>query len=128
MALDLQHHEHALTWHRESLQLAWQIRDRAGIAACLEGLASVVWERARRESADQVLRFVAAAGVLRARVGAPLPPAQRPHREHLVTQLRAVCGEERFTCLWAEGEAMEIAEMVAVALGDPVAWTPTRSE
>jgi predicted ATPase/transcriptional regulator with XRE-family HTH domain len=96
-----------------SLRPLWAVRDKWGVAYCLEGLAGVSggqgqWERAAR-------LFGAAAG-LRESLQAPLAPAERGQYERSLAVARAQGDPARWEAAWAEGQALPLAQMVVAAL------------
>jgi tetratricopeptide (TPR) repeat protein len=98
----------------ESLALRRRAGNRLGIAECLEGLAAV----AATEHPPRAARLLGAATALRERLGAPLPPADRPEQEHCLSAIRAVVGEADFATAWASGQALDWREAAAEALAD----------
>ena len=113
-------YEQAQRYYQESLGLRHELGDKAGIAACLEGVADVA--QALGELA-QAARLLGAAHVLRAALGAPLRPSDRPRYETLVEHTRAQLGEAAFAAAWVEGQAIPLEQSVGYALdigGGPV--------
>jgi predicted ATPase/class 3 adenylate cyclase len=87
--------------------------DREGIARCLEATAALL--AARAEVAGAV-RALGAAAALREAIGAPLPPADRPKHEQLVTEAGARLGEGAYAEAWEAGRALPLEQAVAEAL------------
>jgi hypothetical protein len=57
-----------------------------------------------------------AAEAARERIGAPLPPGDRPLYDRHLARARADLDETAFDAAWAEGRAMTLDEAVAYAL------------
>ena len=97
---------------REGLGLFRKIGHRLGIATALEGMAGSV----SSENAERAARLFGAAEAIRAAIGAPLPPVDRPAHERDAAAIRAHLAETAFAAAWAEGQAMPLAQVVSVAL------------
>ncbi len=108
----LGNYERAVTLFEESLQLARQLGDKATVTDIVEGLAEVAQAR---EEMGRAARLFGGVAVLRAAVGDPLSPAERARYNRNVAVLRAALGEDRFTMLWREGQAMTLEEIIAYA-------------
>jgi non-specific serine/threonine protein kinase len=103
---------------REALAIRRELDDRSGLAACLEGLATVA---AGSGQPERAARLLGAAGALRAAVGAPLPPAERPEVEAAAAAARAALGEAAFAAASAAGADLPLERAMAEALGEAVA-------
>jgi len=108
----LGNYERAVTLFEESLQLARQLGDKATVTDIVEGLAEVAQAR---EEMGRAARLFGGVGVLRAAVGDPLSPAERARYDRNVAAVRAALGEDRFTMLWREGQAMTLEETITYA-------------
>ncbi len=85
---------------REGLGLFRETDSRLGIATALEGFAGL----AVPEEAEHAARMFGAAEAIRAAIGAPLPPVDRPAYEYAVVATRARLGETAFAEAWAQGQ------------------------
>jgi hypothetical protein len=98
----------------ESLALRQEQAHRPGMAASLAGLARVAATTGEHE---RVVRFLAAAGALRAAGGGTVAPHERGDDERALAMARSVLGQAAFAAAWAAGRAMPIERVVADALG-----------
>lgn len=96
----------------EGLGLFREIDSKLGIATALEGFAGLVVP----EDAERAARLFGAAEAIRAAIGAPLPPVDRPAYERDVAAARVQLGEAAFADEWAEGQAMPLAQAVSHGL------------
>jgi tetratricopeptide (TPR) repeat protein len=103
----------ALALLRESLAVVHRRGERLEVAAGLEGLATVAAGTAQPARAA---RLLGAAAALRAAIGAPLPPVDRPAYDAALTVTRAALGEDAFAAAWTAGERLTLDESVAEAL------------
>ena len=87
---------------------------RPQILARLEGLAQVWLGLNQPERAGTLL---GAASRLRAAMGAPVLPVDRPGYDQTLGALRASLGDGALAAAWAAGEAISTDESVAYALG-----------
>ncbi|MGH2618133.1 MAG: ATP-binding protein, partial [Thermomicrobiales bacterium] len=104
---------HAAALHHEALTLARDLDDRIGVAFGLEGIAAVL---AAAGTHDRAIELLGAADALRAAVGAPLPPENRPDRDRVIAGARAALDDARFSSCWEAGSALPWGEAVAGAL------------
>jgi predicted ATPase/DNA-binding SARP family transcriptional activator len=88
----------------ESLTLAHQLDDRGTLAAALAGVATL----AAGERAERAIRLAGAA--------AALDPARQAALERALEPAHAAREGERFVAAWAEGQAMDVARAVELAL------------
>ena len=104
----------AAALYEESLGLRRAVGDKEGMALTLDGLAAVAGAHGRPGLAA---RLIGAATALRPAMGAPRqpPPSFSPHYEPTVAATLAALGEDRFTMLWREGQAMTLEEIIAYA-------------
>jgi tetratricopeptide (TPR) repeat protein len=112
----------ALALYKEALALYWHVGELSQLARCLEGLAEVLQALGQ---ARQGTRFLAAAGALRERIGAPLPPANRPEHEQMVAALDTALGPD-FSAAWQTGATLPLEQVVdaALALDGTTTQTP----
>lgn len=101
--------------HRESLKLCVQIGEKRRLAFCLEGLALVACSQARFR---RTVTLLAAAHILRAAAGAPLPAIEQVEIDRALTEARAALNESAFDAAWAAGKTMSVDEVVDLALGN----------
>jgi excisionase family DNA binding protein len=94
------HHRAGELWHA-----AW----------CLEGVALAGAETGPAWAA----RLLGAAEVLRAAIGAPIPPPHRPAHDRVVAHIRARLGPEPFAAAWASGRSLALPGAVAEAQDVP---------
>jgi len=104
----------AAALYEESLGLRRAVGDKEGTALTLDGLAAVAGAHGRPGLAA---RLIGAATALRLAMGAPRqpPPSFSPHYEPAVAAALAALGEDRFTMLWREGQAMTLEETITYA-------------
>jgi DNA-binding CsgD family transcriptional regulator/tetratricopeptide (TPR) repeat protein len=108
----------------ESLTAHTSLGDRWRIASVVETIAELVAAPANPVLAATLL---GAAGALRATLGAPIPPAERPAYNQCVARLRGSLDAARFGGAWQCGELMTLEELVDAALqaaSTPPAGTP----
>jgi tetratricopeptide (TPR) repeat protein len=103
--------------HQESLALHRELGDKEGIATNLEGMARVA---TAPDTAPEVLvraaRLLGAADALREAIGMPLPPNDRQSYERTTAATRAAVGEHAWAAAWAEGEGMQLEQVIAIIL------------
>jgi non-specific serine/threonine protein kinase len=102
---------------RDSLALYREAGDKQGIAMCVAGLAGVVRAAVQPEWAT---RLLGAADALLEAIGAHLWPADRMEYDRHVAAVRAYLNENAFEAAWAEGRAMSLEQVVALAELTPV--------
>ncbi len=107
--------ERAAEMLRRSLTMLWQAGDRRRVAECLEGLAAVTWARGVPERA---VRLSGAASALRAAIGMPLAPAERPGHERTIVGARAALGDGPFDAAWQTGAAEPLDRIISDEHGD----------
>jgi predicted ATPase len=105
---------------RRGLRLCRELGMQAGIAAGLEGLAAVAGAQRQPERAA---RLFGAATALRAAIGAPVSPGERPAYERNLARARTLMDDATWAAVYAEGQAMMIEQAIADALAgtDPTA-------
>ncbi len=116
---------------RERLSEALALADAAGprivVAAALDALGVLaVGQGALRQG----VRLLAAAARLRAAMGTPVRPADRPAVEGALAAARASLGDATFTDAWAAGQALPVEQLVvhAVAIPEDDGATPERAD
>jgi tetratricopeptide (TPR) repeat protein len=106
----------AAAWFQQGLAIRHELGERSGLPECLEGLATVAIGQARP---DRAARLLAAAQALRASIGVPLPPVDRPAVEAAVQAARAALGDAAYDAAWSAWQALSLDEVVAEALAEP---------
>jgi hypothetical protein len=110
----------AHTLFRESLVIRQELRDQAGIAECIEGIAALAVgkEQGGKGTLDarRAALLFGAAAALRATLGAPLPPVDRPVYDRHLAAARTRSGEAAWTAAWAEGQNMSLKQAIAYTL------------
>ena len=97
----------------ESLEVRREIGDIGGSAWCLERLAGVAMEQGQAEKAARL--FGAASG-LRAAIGSIIDQVDQAEYKSNLSSLQAELGEERFTGMWGEGDALTLEQAAAYAM------------
>jgi len=95
----------------ESLRIVEALDAPRRLVECLEGFACIA---ARRGHGDRALRMAGAAAAIRESIGAPQPPWSRRIEEGWIADARRRVGPAAAR-VWAEGRALPVAELVAVA-------------
>jgi non-specific serine/threonine protein kinase len=95
--------------------------DPIGVALCLDALA---WIAASRHEMARSLTLLAAADQAWTAISAPLPPALRAHHDAALRTARAPLPAAEYRAAFARGRAMEQAEAIAFALGEPTRPRP----
>jgi len=98
---------------RDALLVHQRLGDRWRMASVLEEIAGSVL--ARRDT-SQAVRLMSGAGVLRERIGTPVPPAEAEDREAALARLRRQLTPAGFESAWAEGAALELGDAVDLAV------------
>jgi tetratricopeptide (TPR) repeat protein len=97
----------------ESLELFHELGDVSRTGDTLEGIAEIV---ARRGKDDCAARLWGAGAALRAEAGKEMEPSERALHEESLAQVRNRLGEDALAEAWAEGEALDPDEAVALGL------------
>jgi DNA-binding NarL/FixJ family response regulator len=92
----------------QGLETARELGDPMLEAACVEGLAGA-------HGPVVATRLLGAAESLRERAGAGWPAFVHADSERSADRARRALGDERFAAEWAEGQAMDAAEIVRLA-------------
>src|SRR6266567_3579762 len=94
---------------------SWAVLSELGVkvqsAACLEGLGEVV---AAQGEPGWAVRPWGAAAVLRAAIGAPIPPVYRTSYVQAVAAARALLDETTFAAQWAAGRTIPVKQALIV--------------
>jgi predicted ATPase/class 3 adenylate cyclase/Tfp pilus assembly protein PilF len=102
--------------HAEGLAIRRGLGERRNIAYSLEGMAEVVAALGNPLCAS---RLWGAAEHLRANIGAPLPPNDRPRYDRCVGAARTSSNSDAaFARAWQEGAALELDAAIELALAD----------
>jgi len=100
----------AYTLYKEGLAIAMEMKRKALIASCLEGVARVSTSQGKFVWATQLWGL---AETLRAAVGVPIPPIDRADYERSVANACAQLGEKVFATAWAQGQSMTPEQALA---------------
>jgi predicted ATPase len=106
------------TLHWQALELKQVLGYRRQIAITLEDLAALAVAEGRLERAAYLL---GAATELRATIGSPQGVPEQIATEQVVAEARPALGEEAWAAALAAGQALPLAQVIADALGEPVA-------
>jgi len=98
--------------YADSLVLFGEAGDQLYSIVSLEGMARLDIDARPTRAA----RLLAAAGVVRDALGAPMPPVDRPDHDRAVADARDALGDERFVAAWAAGRAMPLEQAIDEAL------------
>jgi tetratricopeptide (TPR) repeat protein len=101
---------------REALTLQQQQQLKRLLTESLERCA---WIAADTHQPQRAARLFGAAEVARERIGAPLPPGDKPMYDRHLARARADLDELAFDAAWVEGRAMTLDEAVEFALAEP---------
>jgi predicted ATPase len=113
LALDDPDPSPAVGLFAESLARRRQLRDRAGIAECIEALAAV---EERAGHAATATRLLGAAQALRIRIGAARPESDEHAHAARVAALRVAIGADSFDRAWSAGSCTDSETVVASLL------------
>lgn len=102
----------------ESLAVLHSLQDRHGVAEWLESAAALARADGRPAAAA---RLLGAADALRAAIGAPRAPKDRPTHEALASALCSYLGDEAFRAATAAGAALGWRRAADEALAGPAA-------
>ncbi len=101
---------------RAALDSMRQLDDPMGVVLCLDALA---WIAAAQDQAARALTLRAAADTAWAAIPATPQPALRKHHDAALAAARDAMPESALTAAVAEGAAMNRAQAIAYALGEP---------
>ncbi|MFN8488784.1 MAG: helix-turn-helix domain-containing protein [Caldilineaceae bacterium] len=107
-------HAAAIQRYRESLALAWELKDNPVIARCLVGLGGVALTQGAVEQAGQLF---AAAQTLFDQLPPFLPPGDQAEYRNMVATVRSALGEEGVEKVAAQEAMRTTAQVVAYGLG-----------
>jgi predicted ATPase/Tfp pilus assembly protein PilF len=105
--------ERATAALRESISIRRDISDKGGLAWCFEKLAEIALLQGETPRAA---RIFGAAAAQRASIDSIVDPADQPHYEQIIGQIRAELDEKIFQLLWEEGKAMTLDQVIAYVL------------
>jgi predicted ATPase/DNA-binding CsgD family transcriptional regulator len=125
IATDLLALDRAEALGREGLRIAWTIGERRYFAGALAGLARTV---AARGDLEWSARLYGAVDALLETTGANLPMTALPSFAPAREALRATLGEDAFAAAWADGHALQPAEILANAEREAVAPIAARQQ
>lgn len=97
----------------ESLARFWALRDQRNSAEGLESLSELMVAQGKLVRA---VRLLAAAGELRASIGAPRNMHEQRKYEMTLVHIRALLTEDEIVTAWAAGVAMSVEESIEYAL------------
>jgi predicted ATPase len=100
---------------REALTLQRKQQLKLGLITSLERCA---WIAADLHQPQRAARLFGAAEAARERIGAPLPPVDKPRYDRHLAQVRADLDGSDFGRAWAEGRAMTLEQAVELALSE----------
>jgi predicted ATPase len=100
----------AWTCYREGLLTYTRIRNRIGVAECLERLAAHV---AAQQAWPLAARYFGAASTIRDRIHAPVLPIDRPLLERAIADTRAALGEDAWAAAYDAGRTLDIEAVVS---------------
>jgi len=102
----------------EGVRTYHEIGDREGISLSLLALGRLLLlGRPDEAETARAVRLFGAADVLRAEIGAPIPPNALAEYEESVQAARSCLGEPRFSQEWAAGRALSLEATVELAAG-----------
>ncbi len=96
---------------KQSLVISDAVNDRLGVVVALEGLAAAIAGTRPAPAA----RLLGAAEALRAAIGSPTPPADRPSHDATLAAIRGALGDAATAKAQAEGRGLSPAAAVALA-------------
>jgi hypothetical protein len=106
----------------EGLELFTRYRHKLGVAIALEELAAV---RAVHLDGARAVLLLSVANALRERIGAPLPPLDRPAYDSAVAVSREQLGKPAFAEIWAEASKRHFQEVVDEVLKNKPDFQPS---
>lgn len=115
LAMEQEDDERALTLLKESLELYRSTAYLPGMVEVVEALASV---SGRQGQPGRAVRWLAAAAARREAMDTPVSLPERGRYERTLAALRTAPGESAFAAAWREGQALDLEQVVAEALGE----------
>ena len=94
----------------EALRLAWAVGPRLFVPAALEGLAVL---EANHGQPERVVQLLAAAAQLRAQMGTPVRPADKPAVDAALAEAHSALGAAAFGDAWAAAERLPVEQLMA---------------
>ncbi len=67
---------------------------------------------------ERAVHLFSAAAMLRAAVGAPLPPVDQAAHSLRQNELRRALGDQVYAATWMAGQSLLLAEAITIALSD----------
>jgi predicted ATPase/DNA-binding SARP family transcriptional activator len=116
-------HERAAALLAEGAVRWKDVRNKLGMAECLEASASLAGVEGDTERAAQLF---GAAQALREEIGMPIRPSDRAEYERSVALVRDLLDEAAFAAPWAEGRSMTVDDALALAVRRPVSASTAR--
>lgn len=113
-------YEQAVGYFQKALKIAQEPNFKVDIPFTLEALAMTVVERGHSRQAAQLW---GAAEALREAIHAPLPPSYEDEYLPQKNTIRAALGDEALAVAWAEGKALPLDQVIALAMSTPVVET-----
>jgi tetratricopeptide repeat protein len=101
--------------YRESLLVRRALLDKPGVADCFEGMAMTIAEEQR----ERAVCLLGAAYALREAIGVPVDVGMRPDKDHTIATAQAMLEVRTFAAAWAEGQALPLEAVIALALAEP---------
>jgi hypothetical protein len=98
---------------RESITIRREIGDKGGLAWCFEKLAAMAL---LQNEMPRAARIFGAAAALRASIHSIIDPADQPHYDSMIGQIRGSLGDEIFATLWDEGQATSLDDLTVYAV------------
>jgi len=110
-----QDYDTARTYLRESLPLSQALGAKAYICQSLETFALLAYSQ---QQGERAVRLYGASDALLQTIGACLEQPAVAQRDHILPQLRALLGDDRFEAAWTDGRAFSWDEALAYALSE----------
>ena len=79
-------------------------------AWCLEKLAEIAL---LEHNTTRAVCIFAAARAIRTHVNSVIDPADQPHYDNLIGQLRAQMNDKTFDAIWIKGESLSLEEIIS---------------
>ena len=95
----------------EALRYAWATGPRLFVSGALEGLARVSLEG---EKATEAVKFIGGAAALRAEMGTPVRPIDKPALESMLTSAQTLLGAETFARIRAEIQTQPLDRLLSM--------------
>jgi tetratricopeptide (TPR) repeat protein len=95
----------------ESFTMRNDHHDSGGMAWCLEKFAEMSYLQGDPARATQLY---GAAAALRATVNSVIDPADQPHYDAIIAEIRAEIGHQRFDTLWSQGQSLTLDQITVL--------------